>query len=240
MIKDITGQRFGRLTVLGDSGKRFHRSIVWHCRCDCGKELDVPSTYLQNGQVQNCDDCRVKEPTVKRMRKPKDISKMVFGELTAICPTDKRVSGCVVWECKCSCGNTAYVASYRLLNGNTQSCGHLRRDLAHRNRYRAKDITGHRSGRLVADHRVGRYQDNGAQLWLCKCDCGGTRICLAGQITSEVVKSCGCARKISKSTAYKIACPLCGKAYQVDSLENAPQFCPDCSEAFFSKQPPSD
>lgn len=239
MIKDITGQRFGRLTVLGDSGERFHRSVVWHCRCDCGNELDVPSTYLQSGQVKSCGNCKGESPKGKRTRSPKNIAGMVFGELTALRSTDKRANTSVVWECRCSCGKTAYVSSEKLLSGNTRSCGHLRRDLACGNHYRTKDITGYRSGRLVADHRVGNYQNYGAALWLCKCDCGGTRVCLAGQIISGAVKSCGCARKIPKSTAYKIVCPLCGKVYQVDSLEGAPQFCPDCMEKAFSACSPN-
>ena len=49
MIKDLTGQRFGRLVVLRESstpyispkGKPARR---WVCRCDCGKEI----TVLQN------------------------------------------------------------------------------------------------------------------------------------------------------------------------------------------------
>lgn len=232
MIKDITGQRFGSLTVLGDSGERFHRSVLWHCRCDCGNELNVPTTYLKSGQVKSCGNCNGDIPKGKGMRSPKNIAGMVFGELTAIQPTVKRAGTSVVWECRCSCGETAYVSSAKLLNGNTQSCGHLRRDLVHGNRYRTRDITGYRSGRLVADHRVGNYQDHGAALWLCKCDCGGTRVCLAGQIISGAVKSCGCARKMHKSNAYKIVCPRCGKTYQVDSLESASQFCPDCQKIF--------
>lgn len=238
MIKDITGQRFGSLKVLGDSGERFHRSVLWHCRCNCGNELNVPTTYLKNGQVKSCGNCKAAKSQGRRTRSPKDISGKVFGELTAIRPTDKRANTSVVWECKCSCGKTAYVASAKLVNGNTRSCGHLRHDLACGNRHRTRDITGYRSGRLVADHRVGNYQDHGAALWLCKCDCGGTRVCLAGQIISGAVKSCGCARKIYKSTAYKIICPLCGETYQTDSLESAPQFCPNCQETFPFDCPP--
>ena len=56
-------------------------------------------------------------------RHPKDISNRVFGDLTAIAPTPDRYRKDVIWECKCSCGKTVFVAATRLLTGNTQSCG---------------------------------------------------------------------------------------------------------------------
>lgn len=51
-FKDITGRKFGKLTVLEFSkheGKRY----FWRCRCDCGKELDVEKSNLFGGQ-QSC------------------------------------------------------------------------------------------------------------------------------------------------------------------------------------------
>ena len=35
-----------------------------------------------------------------------------------------------VWECLCDCGQTKNVATHYLLNGDTKSCGCLRRELA--------------------------------------------------------------------------------------------------------------
>ena len=31
----LIGKKFGHLTVLQDTGKREHRSIIWLCKCDC-------------------------------------------------------------------------------------------------------------------------------------------------------------------------------------------------------------
>ena len=39
-FKDITGQRFGRLTALCVSGRR-DGCYVWRCRCDCGAIVEV-------------------------------------------------------------------------------------------------------------------------------------------------------------------------------------------------------
>lgn len=52
-LKDWCGKRFGKLTVLSYVGKEngFH---IWHCRCDCGKEVNVRQSNLQNGWTTSC------------------------------------------------------------------------------------------------------------------------------------------------------------------------------------------
>lgn len=53
--KDLTGQRFGRLTVLEPTGKRDGKgSIYWRCRCDCGHEIDVTQDKLVYGAYKSC------------------------------------------------------------------------------------------------------------------------------------------------------------------------------------------
>lgn len=56
---------------------------------------------------------------------------------------------------------------------------------------RYKDITGVRSGRLVAKKYVGKDKYNNA-LWLCQCDCGRETIAKGAAIRSGEKKSCGC------------------------------------------------
>lgn len=51
---DITGQVFGRLTVLGYSHKDHHRNSYWKCRCACGKELVVLKSNLTCGKTLSC------------------------------------------------------------------------------------------------------------------------------------------------------------------------------------------
>jgi len=58
---DLTGQRFGRLTVLRDSGKRVSGHVVWVCRCKCGrKQVKVISSNLKNASTRSCG-CLSKE-----------------------------------------------------------------------------------------------------------------------------------------------------------------------------------
>ena len=50
--RDITGQRFGRLTAQYPLPERdASGSTVWHCRCDCGGEIDAPLHQLTAGYV---------------------------------------------------------------------------------------------------------------------------------------------------------------------------------------------
>ena len=43
--RDLTGQRFGRLTVLKEAGKNCGH-ITWLCRCDCGNEIVAKGIHL--------------------------------------------------------------------------------------------------------------------------------------------------------------------------------------------------
>lgn len=55
---DLTGQRFGRLTVVEKEGSREYRPgrhrIYWRCKCDCGNECSVHTTDLRIGKIKSC------------------------------------------------------------------------------------------------------------------------------------------------------------------------------------------
>lgn len=54
-IKDLTGKKFGNLTVLNDTGKRGKSyNVIWNCLCDCGNEHEVNSGNLRSGMVKSC------------------------------------------------------------------------------------------------------------------------------------------------------------------------------------------
>lgn len=74
-IKDLTGMRFGKLTVLSlhsivPAGKGRNRTR-WLCECDCGIKKDILGTNLLSGGVKSCGcskldylDTRLKEEKV--------------------------------------------------------------------------------------------------------------------------------------------------------------------------------
>jgi len=54
---DITGHRYGRLTVLGMNGRDKRGYATWLCRCECGIEITAGSNALRRGNTQSCG-CR--------------------------------------------------------------------------------------------------------------------------------------------------------------------------------------
>jgi len=54
---DLTGQRFGKWTVVRDSGKRIRRRPLWVCKCDCGSEGLKYGESLRAGKSTRCRSC---------------------------------------------------------------------------------------------------------------------------------------------------------------------------------------
>ncbi len=58
---DITGKRFGRLVALYPTDNRDKKGfVIWHCKCDCGKETDASYNSLKYGNQVSCG-CQKKE-----------------------------------------------------------------------------------------------------------------------------------------------------------------------------------
>ena len=58
---DLTGQRFGKLTVLGPA-ENIGTRTAWQCRCDCGQEIVVSTRDLRRGRRTSCG-CDRSQPT---------------------------------------------------------------------------------------------------------------------------------------------------------------------------------
>ena len=56
-MNDLTGQRFGKLTVIERASKPEGvkgTAIYWLCKCDCGNEKIIRGSNLRNGMTQSC------------------------------------------------------------------------------------------------------------------------------------------------------------------------------------------
>jgi len=53
-IIDLTGQRFGRLTVIHAAERTNTGNYQWVCCCDCGTEVIVTSNNLRNRHTKSC------------------------------------------------------------------------------------------------------------------------------------------------------------------------------------------
>ena len=51
---DLTGQRFGRLTVVSRAENTPSGQTRWDCICDCGKQTTVRGYQLRSGRAQSC------------------------------------------------------------------------------------------------------------------------------------------------------------------------------------------
>jgi hypothetical protein len=51
---DLTGQRFGRLTVQNFVGRNLHGCFQWACICDCGTPKVVLRSSLRDGNSRSC------------------------------------------------------------------------------------------------------------------------------------------------------------------------------------------
>lgn len=58
--QDLTGQKFGRLTVIADVGRDKTRRVLWLCHCDCGNTI----TITRVSRIQSCG-CLHKEMVSK-------------------------------------------------------------------------------------------------------------------------------------------------------------------------------
>lgn len=56
---DYTEKKYGYLTAL-EFIKRENKKTYWKCKCDCGKEIIIPITYLTSGDTKSCGCYRKK------------------------------------------------------------------------------------------------------------------------------------------------------------------------------------
>jgi hypothetical protein len=67
-FRDITGQRFGRLTAICFEGRREHNGQKrWRCRCDCGAITVADLCSLTSGNTKSCG-CLARELSRQRLR----------------------------------------------------------------------------------------------------------------------------------------------------------------------------
>lgn len=127
VMRDLTGQRYGKLTVLriaepyiARRGKGIRKIHRWVCRCDCGRESVARGDALRISKTTSCGRCRVP--------KFKDLTGQRFGRWLVL----NRVYRCntrVQWACRCDCGADGVVTSRALTHRESLSCGCYKGDV---------------------------------------------------------------------------------------------------------------
>lgn len=178
---DLTNQQFGKLTVLyradNKSGKTY-----WHCKCECGNEVDVRGASLRNGNTKSCG-CLIKNfHTTKE-----DLTNKIFGDLTVLYRNGTNKQGYALWHCVCSCGKEIDVRGDCLRKGTRKNCGCLN----NKKRMIEKiNLEGEVFGRLTVLYRNGSKNRNA--VWHCRCDCGNEVDVRSDALRNGQTNSCGC------------------------------------------------
>ena len=53
-VRDLTGNVYGKLTVLERAGSDKHRNAVWKCLCECGNFHYINGRSLTTGHTKSC------------------------------------------------------------------------------------------------------------------------------------------------------------------------------------------
>lgn len=192
MAENLTGQRFGRLTVLRRDLDET-KYPKWICRCDCGNEVSVRQYNLVQGRTKSCGCLRAET-------RKKDFTGQKFGFLTVEGEDFEREyhsSGILrrFWFCRCNCGNLISVSQAELARGDRIHCGCKKNILRSARGEGVIDMRGQRFGRLTVVDLVRKKKSNGkgsSPAWLCKCDCGKEVIATRSSLLRKDQQSCGC------------------------------------------------
>lgn len=128
---DLTGQKFGRLTVIKRNGSK-NQKAIWECKCDCGNYTMVNTDRLRSGKTRSCGCIAVEK--IASLNKGKsltiDLVGKRFGRLVVTgfshYSEDKKRT---YWKCKCDCGKEIITRADSLKNGHTNSCGCYNKDI---------------------------------------------------------------------------------------------------------------
>lgn len=146
-LKDLTGQRFGRLTVIERADSSISpngsKKTMWRCKCDCGNEVVRCLANVYNVKYPSCG-CWNKEMAVGR--RLEDLTGQRFGRLVALRRDMESTSKLTKWICKCDCGNECSVIANNLKRGHTISCGCFREEVRPKQRF----VHGYRHTRIYA------------------------------------------------------------------------------------------
>ena len=129
---NLVGQTFDKLTVLEENkALKGTGRTYWVCQCECGNICNKTTTYLHRNDFFHSCGC-YKKDQVTNLNK-KNLIGQKFGNLTVIEETKERKNGCIVWKCRCDCGNIVNIITNSLTSGNTSSCGCINYSIGEKN-----------------------------------------------------------------------------------------------------------
>lgn len=187
-MTDLSGERFGKLTVIEPTDQRKNGYMVWKCRCDCGGRIEADSRRLKRGTVKNCG-C-IPKSNARNGQMAEDLTGQRFGKLTVLSRAPNQNSR-VYWKCRCDCGNGHIVSAHELKAGKCTSCGCNRHELEKG----FVDLTGMQFDQLTVLYQTRKRSYKGSICWHCRCSCGKEVDVPEDALCFGQYKSCGCRRR---------------------------------------------
>lgn len=80
-IKDLTGQRFGKLVAKEMCGRNKYNIAIWLCDCDCGNTIKTTEHSLKTGMAKSCGCSRKSEFTIVKSANMIGISNTSFQDI---------------------------------------------------------------------------------------------------------------------------------------------------------------
>ena len=174
---DLTGQTFGYLIVLNETDERRNKSVVWNCRCSCGKIVKYSTKQLISDGIQSCKECNLKRQPQQNLLL--DIVGKKFNHWTVLEKTSERSLDKILYKCQCDCleKTISYHTRTELVNGESKSCGCANR------RYKIGDQVG--------NFKIIEYTHNRQSPYLAEClRCGSIKSYTGHRLRHQM--SCGC------------------------------------------------
>lgn len=191
------------LTVVSESEPyifpRGQAESVWHCKCDCGGEIDVRNSYLAMGKKTSCGCQNLrKRKTLRKNNSTADLTGKKFGHLLVLERIPNEYTGYrgILWKVRCElCGTVKPMTPNSLRD--SVSCGCQRTG---KSRIKICNVCK----KIYIGHRIQTY---------CSRACSKDAVKRRG----SNVRKCG-----ETST-----CELCGKPYIITGANQ--RYCKNCA-----------
>ena len=134
---DLTGKKFGRLTVVSKHEEKLYKEIAWVCKCECGNQTLATTNQLLKSRKMSCGCLWKKSPG-----NVNDLTGKKFGKLTVLKRDGKTKNDNALWLCRCDCGNEVTARGTSLRRGEIVSCGCSKNEqIQHARKVLTKDKT---------------------------------------------------------------------------------------------------
>ena len=198
-FEDLSGQKYGRLTVLYRTDDEVmsngNKTPRYACVCECGDFVGTRATALRSGHTSSCMRCNRRESLIgvnlEDLTGQKFNRWLVLERAESVLEPRGRYS--TVWKCECECGTIRNVRASALKGNITHSCGCYKYEQLSVER----DLVGSSFGLwTVLEKSQSDYisPTNGRwyHAWICECECGTVRRVVEQSLVSNKTTSCGC------------------------------------------------